>query len=775
MIPCCLHGIQGYGPLDAQIMFIGIAPGRDEATVSKRPFTGPAGKFLQSVLSAYDITLDDCYCTNLICWWKDKPNRDEIQSCHQRLLKEIGLINPKVIVLLGGLVCETFLGRKLSQARGAVIPINNFNHDDSYYLVTNHPAAALHPDNKEQQINAAYDIIRDLGKLPHLLNDEYTTLYEQPITYTLINTIEEAQNLLNNLSEFTVALDIETKYDKEADWSHPFSDQILCIGIGYEDSHAYVLAGEALSPSLKWPKYTRWLYHNGQFDTQEIAQHLHTWLPISEDTMLQSYTCDERNERGLHKLKHLAREYCGADFYEEDEHHPEVDEQTGETNYAKLYEYNARDVCYTYRLHNYLSDRQKQEDVSLPYESLLLPAAEMLARSQFRGIYINPQNVNHIEATFAREYILTKRELTKLATDLGFPELNVRSPIQLKAMLHAQGHFVANTTKYTLQDLADDDNLFIQKLLRYRTLDRLITNYLHNVLEQVKYDGRVHPHAFLPGTVTGRLTYKDPAMQTLPKPKTVKDLGVIRSIFSATNDDYILVEADYAQIEAWLGAYFSQDPTLLADLQSGDWHTYTTTDVFKVTRATVNAQQWAFYRDGGKHLNYGCMFGEGPQGLTRKPPIGMGCDIQTARLYHKRWYERYHVFGDYQRQQQALARNEAEIITPFGRKRRFPVIVNDHQLRQAINYEIQSTASDYTISSAIRLWPKLEQLDSHLLFIEHDALYYEVNRSNLEEVLQLIKVAMERPPLPNLPSIKIEIDIGHNLAEMIPQKDWIEV
>lgn len=763
---CCdlPTSITGYGSTTSSIMAIGIAPGKHEALTSKRPLTGPSGKLFDALLrDVAGIDRDDVYCTNTICWWNDKPTRAEVLVCQPRLLKEIQQVNPKVILLLGKIACESYLNIPFAKARGAIIrQYDSILDIQRLVLVSNHPAAAYYSDNKEDQINSAYNLIRDIAKLREL-PDNNDPRWDAPY-YTLVDTPGRAQKLLDRLPDKIVALDIETIYDKEADQFHPFSSAITCIGIGYEDNHAYVLTPNAFNGNLQWPKHVRWLYHNGVYDTQQIAKHLGVWLPISEDTLLQSYTIDERNVRGLHKLKHLAREFVGSDFYEEDEHHISPDDPE---SYNRLYEYNAKDVCYTHRLHTYLTQRQREENVTNVYRQILLPAQEMLARAQYRGIYINPTNVNHIEATFGVEYVKLDRELHKLSASLGFPDLNLRSPIQLKAMLNAQGFPVANTNKYTMQDLVDTDNEFVTKLMRHRMLGNLITKYLHQVLEQVQYDGRVHPHAFLFGTVTGRLTYKDPVMNTLPKPKTVRDLGTIRSIFSATNDDYILLEIDYAQIEAWLGAYFSQDLTLLTDLQSGNWHTRTTEDVFHITKATVSAHDWAYYYDGGKHLNYGAMFGEGPEGLTRKPPIGMGCDIITARAYHKNWYQRYHVYADYQRRQKRLARDEAEIITLFGRKRRFPIIVNDHQERQAINYEIQSTANDYTLSSCIHIWQQLQHdYDTHLLFLEHDAAYWEVRKQYLPEAAQLIKQTMETPPLPNLPSIKTEIDIGPNLAEL---------
>ena len=761
---CCAGGVCGYGSTESGVCFIGIAPGYDEWNVSHRPFTGRSGKLLDAVLKAVGLSKSNVYCTNLICWYKDKPTPQEISVCASRLERELALVQPKVLVLLGKLACESVLGIPFSKARGAVTR----SATGQYTLVSYHPAAPLHTGKtsieKELQLNAAYDLCRDLRKLPDILLGNYDELYTEPV-YTLITTVTGAQALLDKLPgpPEHVALDIETDYDKESDKAHPFSDKITCIGIGWDHHHAYVLTQSALSPNLKWPKHVHFVYHNGAFDTQQIARHLGTWLPISDDTMLMSYSCDERSVRGLHKLKSLSREYCGAGFYEEDEH--KLDSSDPES-YTRLYKYNANDVVYTRRLFDKLRSWQQDEGTAGFYEGLLLPATEILARAQYRGIYVNPTAIKEMALKFGAEYIILHRELEALG-------INPNSPQQVAAQLVKLGATqVTTTSKPAMQDLLDNPNTpepvitFIKKLLRHRTLAKLYTVYLEQTKAVIQYDGRVHPHAFLIGTSTGRLTYRDPPMQTLPKPANTKDLAVIRQIFTATNDDYILLEADYRQIEGWVGAYLCQDELLQQDLASGDWHAATATNVYGVSKSQVSAQEWSYWRGGAKHVNYGIFYDESPMGLTRKPPIGMGCDIQTAKAFHEKWYARYTNVVKWKREVKQRAQQEGIIETPFGRRRRFPLIVNDHQLRQAVNFPVQSTASDYTISSAIRLDPLLQQYDTHLLFIEHDALYYEVRKSHVSEVVELIEQVMTSPPLPGLPSIAVEIVLGPNLHQL---------
>lgn len=763
--PCCAGGITGYGSSASGIVFVGIAPGRNEVKAG-RPFVGQSGKLLDAILQSVGIERSDIYCTNLICWYNDAPTADEIQVCNARLNQELQQLQPKLLIPMGVLACRTILGLTLAKARGAVISIPSLH---CLAMPTYHPAAALRTgDNKDQQINIAYDIIRDFNKIPRILANQYD--FRQP-HYIVSDDPVSAQGVLDEVSRQGYAcLDVETDYDKDYDKAHPFSDKLTCIGIGKSDEYSYVLTPNAFR-GLNWPTNVKWTFHNGMFDTQKIARELGVWLPIGDDTMLQAYSLDERPKSlvSLLKLKVLAREYIGADFYEENEH--KLDDTPA------LYSYNAKDVVYTHRLHQLLTQRQLDDDVTDVYQTILLPAAEMLARSQYRGIYIDMKAADQLKAKFIIEFWTLEEELRAEGAKLGFDQPTfLNSPKQLKDFIACMGIGIDSTNKAVLNELLESDEIiddfpgihsFLSKLLRYRTLYRLIKVYLLMVTDQIKYDGRVHPHPFLIGTVTGRLTYKDPAMQTLPKPKTVKELAVIRRIFAATSDDYILLEADYAQIEAWIAAYLSGDPVLLADLQSGNWHTNTTKDVFGVDPESVDEMTWKFYYDGGKHLNYGFLYGEGPEGLTRRPPIGMGCDLATSRIYHQRLNARYAHFIQWGKQLVKDTIDQGYLTTPFGRKRRFPIIVNDHQKRQIVNSAIQSPASDYTVTSAIRMDKVLrEQLDTHLLFIEHDAVYYEINKRYFGAAVDIIKSEMEAPPLPNLPSIRVEMTIGQNLHDM---------
>lgn len=758
---CCNGGVCGYGDPSYGVVGVGIAPGRNEATVTHRPLTGEAGKLFDALLIACRWHRDKVYCTNLICWWKDEPDDYEMDVCQPRLTLELQSLKPKVIIAMGKLASERLTGLPFAKTRGAVIKTAI---DGQYILSTNHPAAALHPDpiHPQQQIDAAYNLVRDLKKLPLIL-DGYYDMWQEP-DYILLDDLERAQAVVNSLvtlpSNTPVAMDIETNYDKDAEKYSPFDHEVLSLAFSFLPNTSYVIPSKVL-PSISWPQGPRYSWWHGQFDTIELRRRFGYWLPIVEDGMLGSYSLDER--KGHHALKPSSREWTGADFYEETEHKIEGPE---------LYKYNGLDTAHTYRHIDRQKPLQIEEGVRSYYEDILIPAANMLAESQYHGIKLDVDMAHHVKRKLGIDIVLQDQDIQEYAAEQGYEgELNPGSPQQIAYLLYDVMGMVPNpkimrhiknkrsTDKNILRDL---NHPLCEMILRRRQLLKDGSTYILGPLNQVKYDGRVHSVPHLHGTVTGRLTYEKPTLNTLPKGKEDPTRSEVRRIFTATDSDHIIIEADYAQIEARLAAWASQDPNMLEDIFGGDWHSNTAKAMFN---ATPDSPQWRHLRDAAKHVNFGSMYWEGANGLTRLPPIGLGCDIATARDYLAKWNARYSVFVQWRLEQVRKAYEVGYVQDPWGQKRRFPIRVNEHQDRQIGNAWIQMTANKYTLTSCIELREPLKQLDTTLLFIEHDAGYWEAPRSNLSQVLTLIKEVMEKPRL-GMPGIAVEMIAGPNLHDM---------
>lgn len=760
MLPeCCREGVVGHGPQDARVAIVGIAPGSNEWT-AKRPFVGQSGKLLDALLKSVGLSREQVYTTNVYCHVDNKPSEILIEGCRPRVTQE--LANSKIVVAMGQIACEELFKQPFGRARGAVL------YDaipGKICMATYHPSAILQSGDKpDVQNNLAADLFRDFQKLAMLAKGELNR--GGAVRYELMFYAAQAQTLLNSIPQDTlVTVDIETDYDKDEDQSI-FDQHILCIGIGFNESY-YVMAGAALD--VQWPGNVRYMYHNGQFDSIGLRLKYDRTFSIDEDTLLESYTLDERNRKGLHKLKPLAREYVGSDFYEEVKHDTTAPAEN-------LYEYNAKDVYYTSQLHDFFQPRQAEDNVRGVYEELLIPAANMLADCCYEGVPVDI--IALIEESTKLEQAL--ESLDQEIKDIVNRDININSPQQVGRFLYEELGFTPSkrtktgapsTDKESLQDI---DHPFVDAVLRRRMVEKLHTTYALKSLRLLKYDKRLHPFGSVTGTTTGRLAYREPNITTLPKAHTVGTLESLRRIFTVENDDYILVEADYKQIELVVAQALSHDEQMLCDLQE-DMHGIVAQDVLKVPwpghakdcTCSVECMAYNFARYSAKHINFGALFDESPIGFTRKPPLGIGCSLQEAVTHHKNWYARYHQTAAWKDSIRSLIKTQGEVTTIFGRKRRMPLVLNTRQLRQIVNMPIQSTASDCTLSSAIELWPLLKKLDSRILFLVHDSIVFHVARKHLDDVITLIKDTMQRPRNSELPSIAVELTKGPNLYNMV--------
>lgn len=775
MVECCPGGITGSGDTTSGVVIVGIAPGRDEATRSHRCFTGPAGRLLDGILSAAGWDRSKTYCTNMLCWWKDAPEPDELAVCRPRFDREVAEAHPRLIIGLGAIVTQALLGeKKIGRVRGVPIWSPRYN---CYIMCTYHPAAVLRGSH-----GMVYDILRDLAKIPTLL--ELESVPAPRIEYRVCTTAIEAQSRLDSLRhDIPIALDIETTHftdtmealsDQVGDEIDVFSERLLCFSIS-NGKFTFVIPAD-IATDLRWPVDVRWTFHNGQFDTQGLRRYLGVTLPIVEDTMLMSYALDER---GSHKLKDLSREYCQAGFYEDEVRGQELFKQAAiaplnHAQTATLHEYNAKDAHYTVQLHNTLAPRLAADNAERVYRELLIPGANMYAEAQYYGIAVDFDQVKEQASRWVSTMLLLEKRLQDEAQDLGFPgRINLSSPKQLSTFLYKvlglQGG--PSTAKDILEEL---DHPFIDGLLEHRQLEHMYQSYLVGVYKRTKKDGRVHPSIMLHGTVTGRRSYHDPAIQTIPKDPKLGELTEVKRIFKATSADYILLEMDYRQIEVWIGQALSGDQQMLADLQldfdehGPNYHSRIAEEVLGVPRTASN-----FYdtRQRAKRVTFGIMYLVGPKTLSHRRK-GINCSISEAQSYLTGWYKHNSRFREWQLETAAAVRSEGEIVTPFGRKRRIPLVLDDRQIRQATNAPIQSTASDYPLSAAIEMAPLLRQFDSHILFDVHDSILLEVNRRYFHQTYKLAKEIMEKPRYEGGPSVLVDAKIGPNWYDVVEEKDW---
>ena len=795
---CHSRGCRGYGDPSYGVVLLGIAPGQQEAERG-RPFIGPSGQLLDKLLGVCDWPRKHTYATNLICWWNNKPTPEEIARCNDRLVTELRAAKPKLIITLGQLATTRLTGiefgdpdkkgaKKLKGVRGSVLWSKEFG---CYVLTTVHPAAVL----RSQSMSFAQDIMRDFDKIPLILEWPQDGSVAD-FSYESVSDPVRAQAVLDGLPRtVNVVVDIETnsRSTDEAD-TDVFTEQLLRVGFRYVDEvgheHVYVFRPPAWNAGvpLRWPTDVRWEFQFGVYDTMGLWRHLDVRLPIVEDLGLKSYAVDERP--GQHGLKVLAREYQGAGWYDAP---LEAAKKRGRMDLLDpdvVDRYNAADVVYTGRTDPILTRFMEREGTDGLYRNLLIPAYNVYRDAQFRGINVDYRRLAELGyEQWMPRWLAMEEEMQDQAASYGFQgRINLNSTKQIgKLFFEILGLEPTKRTpkgapsvdKFVMDAL---DHPFAKRIREFRALDGIM-DYVFAIQTNLKLDGLLHPSAQLHTVRTGRRSYKDPAMQTIPESFTVgAEYAQIQECFIPHNrSTHGMLKADYEQIEVWVAWTESRDPVLLEHLLSGDVHSATAEIALGVQRQDYGYPNhrknpdWEYLRQTAKKIRFGLQYGEGAEKLATPPPIGIGGTKSQAQAFIDKYWSGYAVYAAWFLGTQQRAAREGELVSPSGRKMHFPIILDHRALRQAVNFPIQSTASDHVLISLIELAERLREYNSWFLIDVHDALWVEYDLRYENEVAALVREVMERPKFPGYPNIPVDIKVGPNIGSLhtLPrQQPW---
>lgn len=806
---CYLEGVVGYGNLDAKVAVVGIAPGQDEWRNTRKPFTGSAGRLLDATLKVCGWSRDEVFTTNLICWWKNAPDVDEIAECWPRLFDELKSMKQlRLIVACGAIATEWLFSttkwsrKSFTQLRGGVFWHPVF---ECWIMSTYHPAAFLYEDSNAD----VADFGRDLYKVERVVGWPLDSQYGK-VEWRCAETAVQADIWLADL-EGLVAIDVETTYDNKhavyeddplygQDLAEFQDSKLLCFSV---TSHkgTFVIPGH-LCPQLNkgWGSNARveWLMHGGMFDQAKLRLLLGEELVLSEDTLLMSYSVDERgghteNEAehavGIHGLKQLAREYCGADFY---------DVNVLKVGAHELHEYNACDTAYDYKLFPELLIRQERDGVrDTFYRELLIPASNVLSECQEYGAYIDRGVIGDFAIEWCPVWLDLEDQLVSEARAMGWPadkDFNLKSSAQMIHFVYdimkapeittkanqkkkgnrAEGVRTGRTTNRQAMDELAEEFPWCEKLRKWRNIDHLISAYISGIEDDIKWDGRVHPEPLLHGTRPGRMSYHKPPVQTIPNKGVDPEQAKLRRMFAVKQGSgKILLEADFKQAEFWACYLVSRDENLLEELLSGDIHGKVAEEIFHVDKTY---EHFGILRFLTKVTNFGILYGRQAQGFVdsmwrgHQPPPAVQSglikwDFQAAKDFIHKWELRHPRVVLWRKEEISKALKEGEQITVTGRKRRY-WMPTFKTLTQSINFVPQSTGHDHLLKSLIDLHPLLKEFDSNILFEVHDALVIEVEEQYLDEVARLVRKVMERPKFGFDLGIPVDIKVGYNWYDM---------
>ena len=770
--------VGGRGRIDAPIVFIGEAPGRDEVR-SGKPFTGPSGKLLAKLAQIVDLDLSpECvYITNTMrCPIGSNPPRSALHACRDRLLAEVTAHPRQLLVLLGNSALRALTGQahaKISQMRGRLL-----DTEFGLAIATYHPAAILRNPREYPTLLADFHYIADLIRTNG-------TARRDPGTprYDLVTDTNAPAVIARLQEQSLLAADIETSGFNE------YSDRVLCLGVGYAPNQGYIFPPELIprAKGLLENPDVQWVWHNGKFDVKFLRR-LGIDARVDHDTMLIHYALDERI--GTHGLKELAADVLGAPDYEADikQYLPNKATPYDVIPTDVLHRYLAWDCDSTYQLFQALYP-QVQADPHLKklYHRLLLPASEFLLHVEQNGLPVSFEYLEELDRILSTKRIQLLQQLRQVAREYGWdpnryaddvgatsaPKMfNPGSPKQVQWLLyHPHGlglrppkGYEANSREETLKKLPA--NPVTEGLIAFREVSKERSTYVDGLRERALQapDRRAHPTFLIPGTVTGRLASRNPNVQNIPRK------AEIRNAVQAP-DGYVLIEADYSQAELRMLAHFSKDPYLMRVYQEGrDLHDEVAEDFFPGWKSLTDPVLKREQRIRAKFVNFGIVYGRGPESIDRE----FGCGMAEAKRYIDTWFSRAERAYDYIQRLRATAAAGGTLVTPFGRKRRFGLVTNENRhtvQNEAANFPIQSAASDLTLISAMRLWPLLEAHGARVINIVHDSILIEApdDAVLIPELTQLIVRTMQETPVLTLRSevpFTADVSVGKRWGDL---------
>jgi len=435
----------------------------------------------------------------------------------------------------------------------------------------------------------------------------------------------------------------------------------------------------------------------------------------------------------------------------------------------KITEYAVEDADITLQLKEHFEKELSEANTQKLFDEIEIPLLQVLAAMELEGINLDVDFLNGLTSDLDKDI----KNLTSKIFEAAGEEFNIASPKQLGVVLFEKMKLVEKPkkTKTGQYSTAEDvlsylskDHEIIRNVLEYRGLAKLKSTYVDALPKQVEpITGRVHTEYMQAVAATGRLSSNNPNLQNIPI-RTERGRQ-IRKAFVPRNKDYILLAADYSQIELRIIAALSEETNMIEAFKNGeDIHASTAAKVFNVPLNEVTKEQ----RSNAKTVNFGIIYGVSAFGLSNQTDLSRS----EAKELIETYYETYPKLKNYMSSQVNFARENGYVETVLGRRRYLNsinasnAIVRGAAERNAVNAPIQGSAADIIKIAMINIYNKLEagNYKSKMLLQVHDELVFDIYKPELDELQTLIKSEMENA---FQLSVNLEVDLG--LGE-----NWLE-
>ncbi|CAI8211490.1 MAG: DNA polymerase I [Flavobacteriaceae bacterium] len=432
-------------------------------------------------------------------------------------------------------------------------------------------------------------------------------------------------------------------------------------------------------------------------------------------------------------------------------------------------QYAVEDADITFQLKQHFATELKESNLQKLFDEIEVPLLRVLAAMELEGIKLDKAYLESLSGDLDHDIVTLEAAIYKEAGE----EFNIASPKQLGEILFGKMKLVAkpkktktgqfSTAEDVLSYLAKEHQI-IADVLEYRGLAKLKSTYVDALPLQIEESTqRVHTQYMQTVAATGRLSSNNPNLQNIPI-RTQRGRQV-RKAFVPKNQEYVLVAADYSQIELRIIAALSEEQTMLKAFKDGlDIHASTAAKVFDVPLEEVTREQ----RSNAKTVNFGIIYGVSAFGLSNQTDLSRG----EAKELIDTYYKTYPKLRNYMSELVDFARDNGYVQTVLGRRRYLKdintanAIVRGAAERNAVNAPIQGSAADIIKIAMINIHEKIEKegYKSKMLLQVHDELVFDVYKPELSLMKKLIKTEMENAHILSVP-LDVEIGLG---------EDWLQ-
>lgn len=597
---------------------------------------------------------------------------------------------------------------------------------------------------------------------------DYQTIATTEHQYILVDTAEARENLLKRMLSAE-----QFCFDTETTGLDALNAEALGLAVSFTKGEAYYATiKEAADLKMFAPAFASKalkIAQNLKYDLQILKNY---GIEISEpyyDTMLAHYLI-EPDKR--HNMDELSRQYLKYDPVSIEDligKKGKSQLKMSEVEVEKVKEYAAEDADITLQLKEVLAPMILSSNASRIFDTVEMPLVPVLADMEREGIRIDDAFLNQYSEEITKEVLEIETRIYEQAGE----KFNIASPLQLGKILFDKLKLdeKAKKTKTGQYQTGEDILLklshkssIVQDILDFRGLQKLKSTYVDALPQLIDpKTGRVHTTFNQAVAATGRLSSTNPNLQNIPI-RTEKGREV-RKAFIPRNDDFVIVSADYSQIELRVIASMSGDAGMIEAFTNNlDIHAATAAKVFGVGIEEVTKEM----RYKAKSVNFGLIYGQGAFGLAEN----LGISRTEAKEIIDNYFLQFPGIRTYMNEVVESARNRGYVETMLGRRRYLRDInsanatVRSFAERNAINAPIQGTAADMIKLAMINVQKRLKagNYQSRMILQVHDELLFDVHHSELDELKHLIQQEMQNAMPLNVPVIA---EAGHG-------KNWLE-